>query len=161
PARTSGALMQPINYENHCRGCHPLSTGAGEAKLELPHRWQPDRLREFLTGALTGRALRAEPALLDRPVARIPGKPPAAEAETLRRRVGDQAAALERELYLGTKLCAECHHFTGADAGTEREPFARLRVERTNVPDQWYEHSRFRHAPHQMLACTGCHAAAT
>ena len=43
--------MQPINFDAHCKACHPLNVDAGTPELgivkypPLPHRKQPDELR--------------------------------------------------------------------------------------------------------------------
>src|SRR5207244_11924973 len=57
PAPSSGAYMAPINYEDHCRACHPLTLARSESDgnratiVTVPHRLQPQDVRNYLWGA--------------------------------------------------------------------------------------------------------------
>jgi hypothetical protein len=160
PARAAGALMQPVVYENHCAGCHPLRATLPGARagttetLAVPHRWPPARLREFLEGRLAGAA--ARPDLPDRPVR--PGQPPDADGGTPRQRAQSRVAAAERDLYASDKGCVLCHDFTPPPETVAPGQWQKLAVIPTQVPDVWLEGARFRHAPHRLLDCRACHA---
>jgi hypothetical protein len=164
PARAGGALMQPVVYENHCAGCHPLTAEVIEpgpapaGKLTLPHRWPPARLREFLEGQLAGQAAAVTPDPLNRPFRVKPGQSPDADGGTLRQRVQSQVAAIERALYASDNGCVHCHTLSPPPAAVGPDRWHQLAVVPTQVPDVWLEGARFNHAPHRLLDCRACHA---
>jgi hypothetical protein len=98
PARTRGAYMLPITYENQCRACHPLTVerveegDAFSGLLTIRHRLQPDQIREFLEAHYTSQYLLGRNPASDRD---LPGGREASEYITLgRARFPVQATAL-------------------------------------------------------------------
>ena len=74
PPRAAGAYYLPINFEAHCRACHPLRTpdgvseGAADRRIKLdgfpiPHRIQPADLKVLIDGAYAGRLTGKNPDL--------------------------------------------------------------------------------------------------
>jgi len=161
PPRQAGAYFLPINFEEHCRACHPLTapTGAstfGDKKLVLPgfsvaHRKQPaDLLGDLTAGYLKGMSAEKHPALAERPE---PGgkldTPPTTNARTLGAEADRLALAAQRQLFSADAGCAKCHTTTGE--GTK--------ISITPVPDRtvWLTHAKFNHASHRGVTCASCH----
>lgn len=152
PSRASGSMMLPIDYERHCKVCHPISVGRpGDpaGPIEIPHGWKPNELHNLLDGLIMHRMLDARQINRKEPPWRLPGKDAA-----VRKEIQDEVARVESQL-LGAKYCGECHEFKPRAPG---ETFAAAIMEPTNVPDLWMQHARFNHASHKMLDCRGCHA---
>jgi predicted CXXCH cytochrome family protein len=154
PARSDGALMQPILYERDCQACHPLSIPRGPKEpYAVRHRLQPAELEEVLRGYYTGQflkgALGGDAAILTRP---LPGKnPQRADERKTARDVIDRHVAADTALLLGASTCQKCHPSLAAD---------RTRVEPGRMPQVWFERAKFDHAAHRGVACLDCHAGA-
>jgi hypothetical protein len=148
--------MLPINYEIHCKACHPLTFDPQHAEKVTPHHVQPDQLKEFLTKTFTAEYLSRDPKLLERPIpARrpLPGKTTLVEGpgeEKARRYIEDKVTAAERILYAKT-TCGECHEYEGADAAMPQ------RIVPTAVPEIWFQHAWFDHGAHRAMTCESCH----
>lgn len=186
PARSAGAHMLPVLYENDCRACHrlniePVSIAKREdgrsaneraVPLEAPHGLQPDRLHKALQAAYLERYTEGKPDLLARAPAPnpMPGKAASAEDEQLRSNIESQVYRAEKILYLGKQTCAECHLFeakNGASATAlnvaeqiERGRSPAFRVVASSVPEVWLQHAVFTHQAHRAVDCRGCHATA-
>jgi hypothetical protein len=157
PARSPGASMLPITYENQCASCHPL-TFDKDVKGDLvsvPHRLQPPKVREYLEGFYADQVLKGNAPVLDRPVVRLPGKDTDPEAIKLRQEIEDKVRAAAR-LLLSENTCLKCHRTKGGE-----QDLASLRIEPPNIPSVWFQHAVFNHAVHRALSCLNCHAAAT
>jgi len=160
PARTSGAYLLSINYEVHCKACHPLTFDPQRPELAAPHRLQPDQLKEFLWNTYAGEYLSNNPKLLERPIPvrrPLPGKMPGVqgpEEEKARQFIQDKVVTAQRILYTGKKTCGECHYY---------EKTAALFPEKTvltDVPEIWFAHAKFDHGAHRALRCQSCHEGA-
>lgn len=173
PARSGGATMLPITYENQCRACHPLTVepkGADEAAaLTVPHRLQPDALHTMLEQVYTSRYVAEHPDLVDQPLppSRVPGKPvePGKPLEQARAAIQDRVLKAEQVLYLGKQTCAECHHYQDADGPDAATRLASgkapdLKIQAPDVPEVWFQHAQFNHQAHRAVNCRECHAGA-
>jgi hypothetical protein len=168
PSRSSGAHFLPVSYENDCKACHPLTIIPGSAdeknaaKVTIPHRLQPDQVRDFLWGVYANRqAEKAKPAARPRP---IPGHGMTEEErkarEEIQKQVGsaedflyrDKAAREAQTLFSGKQTCGECHSFEPAVGQPKK-------VVPTNVNDVWFQRAVFTHASHRALRCEDCHGA--
>jgi hypothetical protein len=175
-----GRLMQPVRYQQHCRGCHPLGVRlAGDwegprlralaeefARMPAPHP-VPGGSAELVRGVLHERLTRlawhaGRDGLPEAPAGAgaedllgpRPGPPLAREQFDW---VNGQQAAVEQQLFDGPGGCCYCHQektAPGARPGglPEYLPAA--------IPGRWLAHAVFNHQSHQMLACTECHSAA-
>lgn len=159
PARSAGATMLPITYENQCRACHPLTVErlpAKDAYLQVPHRLQPNELHDYLEAAYSARYLSDHPKLLERTIPKrpLPGKIMGPAEETARKEIQETVAAAEKILFQGEQTCKKCHH--------EDPPgqFPPERMVPPNIPEVWFEHALFNHAAHRALTCQACHAEA-
>ena len=152
PARTAGAAMLPIVYENQCRACHPLSFG-GAKDAVLPHRLQPPQVHQWLEDYYTAQFLKGDSKLFEQfvSVRPLPGKLPEEETKKVQDIV--QGKVQDSERYVWSKsTCGECH---------EREHDDQTNADRiapTNVPDLWYPHAVFDHTAHRAVDCQQCHA---
>lgn len=175
----------PVQYEQHCRGCHPLefdSPAAFDVAVELdppqetvaiaprtvPHGLQIDALQtwlqrnflaDFAAGDTQFLAQRLEPAQIH-PGKHLPDAAPVAAAEAVERQTR-QALALLLE---GRRACGECHYFDqdgeqfalATPVQLESDP-ASVRIVSPDVPQVWFAHARFNHAPHRAVSCRECH----
>jgi hypothetical protein len=158
-ARNAGAYMLPIRYENQCQACHPLTIErklADDPKagyLTIPHRLNPLEIRELLENHYTAQVARGQVGLLEKGVVRpLPGKLPGVLDATLRGLIDKKVEHAERDLYLGKRLCAECHYVAGKAPDLQIVP--------TKVPTAWFRHANFNHAPHRAVRCAECHGQA-
>lgn len=148
PQRAAGANFLPVNFELHCRACHPLRAGEGVVGgkvvggFEATHRKQSDALKADLEAGYLRKMLAA-----DRPALAVPAEPggpldfrPLVAARTIREEVERMATGA-----LGTLGCAKCHD----SDGTKVAP----------VPDRtvWFTAARFDHVSHRAASCATCH----
>ena len=166
----SGAYFRPLTFAQDCQRCHTLgfpSTG------ELPHS-KPEIIRGILLDRLArnGDGKRPLPAAVDElggptkaPIAAIKADSdgrPSLEAlqrdleklEQLLFAVPHSETSHERPRVAGLleAACTKCH-FTER---TERAGEA-WRVIPPRLPEQWMNHSRFRHDRHSSVDCQTCH----
>ena len=160
-----GAYYQPVNFDLHCKACHPLREPA--LGFEVPHRKQPDQLREVLAGEHARRLAEGRPGALDVPVG--PGGRldlrVAEVARTLRddadRRARDGLSLLLQGLSRPGAAadpvpsgfaCGKCH-YAGESAGLRED------VSIAPIPDRsiWFTHAKFDHRPHRGMTCAACH----
>lgn len=183
--RGDGAYMLPIVYAVHCRACHRLGFDPSAPELEIPHRLQPEQVRNYLWGAYAERAeaenaagIDAEPPASDasaEPQRSFPGK----DLRVAQRRLRDATArgvnkaenflfrkeldAADKLIYRGKRICGECHVYEEppADAAAKKAFAAPQRIVPPNVPGVRFEHARFDHKSHRAMQCRDCHAQAT
>ena len=149
--QSAGELMQPVNYEKHCAGCHPLQFDRRFAE-SVPHK-KPEIVIDFVTAKFTSyiaahpeEVHMADPA--DPRIMRPPLPPARDAAEWIARRVADTKQLLWR------KTCIECHTLKF------RDPSALPEVPPAAIPARWFARAEFDHEAHQMLVCTECHSRA-
>jgi hypothetical protein len=163
--RGSGAYMLPINYENHCQACHPLTIdhkqeGAKVTQVAVPHRWQPPEIHTYLDNYFTAKLAKGlwekeenVPKMKDVPP--LPGQQvkapvPEAELEKVRKAVKTAESYLDD----GRSGCALCHEIKRSAAQTP------LQIVAPNVPQVWFKHALFNHAAHRAVTCLECHSKA-
>lgn len=153
-ARGEGAYFLPVNFEAHCRSCHPLRAPEGKKDdkawvngFDIPHRRQPDQLLKDLKGGYLRELIQA-----DHPALKLPAGPggrldPRPEVtNTLRQDVDRLAANVERFVLFNDQTgCAECH------VVSKGKP---IEVEDRTV---WFRKAYFNHAAHRFAACADCH----
>jgi hypothetical protein len=160
PQRPEGAYFLPVNFDEHCRSCHPLSAPEGLSagkvipRFDVSHRRQPaDLLGELKAGYLRGMIATGHPALASPPE---PGgrldTPPAAGSRTLAEETERLTRAAVQELFSTDAVCTKCHSVT-APATDNWVP----RI--FPVPDRtvWFTHAKFDHAAHRGATCAACH----
>src|SRR5262249_26836893 len=131
--RAAGRYMLPVNYEIHCAGCHPLTfdpkvKGSDGQPVSVPHRLQPDQVRDFVWGSYAAAfgkvpldqrvadAAKAGP----KPSRPLPGKL-TAEEQAARDAIGKETLEADQFLFkadvkrsdgyltTGKSACGECH----------------------------------------------------
>ena len=143
--------MQPINYDEHCAGCHPLDFDRRFSEA-APHK-DPKIVRDFveqkLTGYIAGHP--SEIPLVDEPDKRLPTRPPQRPARNAQEWVAQRLD--DAEFLLWRKSCKECHtpeYPQGQNALPE--------IPKAQITARWFTHAQFDHQAHQMIGCTSCHA---
>jgi hypothetical protein len=175
----AGRFMRPINYDRHCKECHPLSVQLvgnwpapqSEAARAFSSRPAPHpaagETAETVRGVVRERLTRfiqdnkaflkdAEPAEPPRP---LPGW---MHAEPVSPReyawVNHQLTRIERVLFDGGGGCRHCHREKTTPARRPGGLPDYLAPGLLGVEKPWYEHSVFSHRSHQALDCAQCHA---
>jgi len=178
PPRAEGAYYLPVNFDAHCKACHPIHTPAATSggttldEFALPHRRQPAELKALLKGEYAARlAFAGNPGLAAAagPGGRLdPAAAPAvatfgAETDRLaadatrtlflglapREKAATAPAADQYRLPAGGYACGKCHYRDGPDAAPSIAP----------IPDRtvWFAHAKFDHVAHRGQACASCH----
>ncbi len=160
PARAAGATLLPINFEAHCRACHPLrapegaSAGVVISGFDVPHRKQI----EELTGDVNAGYLRSMLAK-DLPALAVPvgpggmvDQPLPTPARTLREEANRLTSKALPLLTTGEGGCAKCHDVTPPPAAGG---FAKI----TPLPNHsvWFKAAMFDHTSHRGATCATCH----
>lgn len=160
PARAAGANMLPINFEMHCKACHPLRAPEGTsggfviAGFEVPHRKKPDVLMpEVNAGYVRSLVKQGLPTLAT----------PLSPGGMLDPRLPDPARFIREEtqrltntamdiLTTGNGGCEKCHD-TGPPFGSS------WLVKIKPLPDNrvWFKAAMFDHTAHRGATCQTCH----
>jgi hypothetical protein len=166
PARPPGATMLPIVYEQHCQGCHPLAFEAAGAAgqdwvgIVAPHRQQPSEVRRFLEAYYLEQLRKSQPGAFQQPFPPLPGQPPSPAQQLLAGAIKERVERAEKQLYLGKKVCSECHFTSPAPEQLASDKLVELKIAPTQVPEVWLTRANFTHTPHRMLDCLACHLGA-
>ncbi len=164
PLRGDGAYFQPVNFEAHCRACHPLGAFDGKAGekvvpgFDLPHRVAPKALEEVVKAGYL-RSLLREPKEV--PKANDPGGPlekrpelaagsltadlNALSARELARLLRPNPGDTEKGGAVSSEGCFKCHTGTGQ------------KIEPVEDRTVWFRHAKFNHASHRGASCATCH----
>lgn len=173
----NGILMQPVNYEAHCRKCHSLNLVPEYPELTIPHGraehvmhfLDPSTLTVKFREAIVARGVNDTDLIrqqviqdFEKLTARMRGNDP--PIIVLQKRVfltGDPpiepgSERLTPRSNKGQFLsgCAKCH--TVEFPGPGGIPV----VARTNMAERWVHRGPFTHLPHRHMNCVDCHAGA-
>jgi len=178
PARSSGAYMLPVTYENDCRACHPLEFDPKGPGRQVRHGLSPGEVFEELRQFYRAQAALADPKLLGRFIAprAKPGSPADAALEQVGRAVDDKLLIAVKILFgsgvtieatgrqhvpVGRGGCALCHHLSPAPGPLVRpDVITKVAIEPVKVPIVWFERAVFDHSAHRAVDCNACHSAA-
>ena len=167
PARAEGAYYLPVNFDVHCKVCHPIHTptavsgGIVVKDFFVPHRRQPSALKPILRGEYAARLAGDKHPALAAPLG--PGGrldphdvPAVATFGTEIDRLTEAALrALTLNLSPGSEnalpggfACGKCHYSTAPG-----------KTDVALLPDKsvWFEHAKFNHVSHRGLTCASCH----
>jgi hypothetical protein len=183
----AGRYMQPINYEQHCAQCHPLSIQLSGIALtteklrnavsEFNKEPAPHREPAIVRGVLRERLLKFAQ---DNPLTPVEknvrlvdsalfGKHGPSEVEWQQARQGldriegrlfsaNQKDFAEDVLFNKGGGCVFCHiEEKRTPGGGELSPLPVYR--KTAIETRWLKHARFSHERHRMLHCSQCHEA--
>jgi hypothetical protein len=158
--------MQPIRYEDHCKGCHPLSVqvagdfrdaGLARAAEAFGREPAPHREPEVVRAVLRDRYLqfaKDHPLALgdsppDRTAGRVPGRRPEGVTEQEWVWVKGQLAGAENLLFVNKQVsqgerqafawCSHCHYESTDPA---RRPDGLPRYEKTDILARWFTNRR-------------------
>ena len=164
PPRAEGAYYLPVNFDLHCKSCHPIAFPATEAdgkllpRFDLPHRIQPTQMKEIVRGHVAQAMLKDNPERVKRPPSsRLDPRGKDANlrdfGEQLTRATDRTLALLTSQHPEGSEArkladgpyCAKCHDLDGNNV----KPVADRTV--------WFEHAAFNHASHRAMKCEECH----
>jgi hypothetical protein len=166
-SREAGDYVLPINYEQHCKACHPLTFSSNEQlkNVEIPHHLQPEQMRAFLEGAFAkvrGEQVKKAKKGSDTP---LPGQDP--DEERVREQIGRDAQAglafafQERAEQAGKNTnCRVCHYTEEVKVAAGGKESVKRTIVAPNVPKVWFEHAKFSHKAHHAVDCLSCHGAA-
>ena len=153
----AGKNMLPVEFEEHCHGCHPLNFD-GQFPREALHG-DPVEMRKDLVEFYAGielRAIKAEQPKhrLDR---RLPGR--VSEARLASAREAAQGSVQQADAFLMDEQkpgeCARCHTVLPEEAEDGGHQLASVLV-----AEVWMPKGKFRHRSHSPFACRDCHPAA-
>jgi hypothetical protein len=165
PARTSGAYMMPITYENQCRACHPLRFGSPNSPAVVRHGLTPAEVQTELRDFYVSEAVKDDPELLRgfMPKRPIPGKPADARNVQVRQAVEQKVLSGLKILFgSGTNGCIKCHVPSKTPVPlVQPGEIAMLSIEPVKVPRVWFERARFDHSAHRAVKCQECHEQAS
>jgi hypothetical protein len=157
PPRAEGAYYLPVNFDAHCKACHPVAAppgAAGGVELKngfaLPHRLQPAELEPLIRAGYAARLLEKNPAFAKTPV--LPGgrldPPDRPKGPTEFGAAVDALTATARGFVSATgATCAKCH--VPAEDGKAVAALPPHTV--------WFAHATFNHVSHRGLDCQACH----
>ncbi len=173
----AGRYMKPVNYEQHCSQCHPLSIqlvgkwhdarvqAAAETfrKLPAPHK-DPGTVRAALRERYI-QFVEENPSVIGtkemtEALPRLPWlQPPQSGTETKDSWAKQQLQEGERILFTGGGGCRYCHEVRVERGARGLPEYAPSSIRAASIPERWFPHSFFSHDRHQMLKCTECHDA--
>ncbi len=140
--------MAPVNYMEHCSGCHPLGFDKrfGDA---VPHK-KPEIVRDAVFKKFTEYIAQHPNEIhtvgLDQRIPRQASMPlPRNAAEWVSQMM------MEAEQLLWGKTCKECHRLKYVAAVKVPE------VPRAAINARWMQNARFDHQAHRLVSCESCH----
>jgi hypothetical protein len=163
PPRTSGALMLPIRFQDHCAACHPLQFDSKIRDRQVRHGQSPAQVLEELESFYTGEALKDDPRLLRRafPLRPMPGPKDPAVEQVGKAKEGKVLTAVRMLFGSDRKGCMKCHDLTPQPmALVTARAIAASEIVPVNVPELWFPNARFDHSAHHAVNCEECHTKA-
>lgn len=168
--------MKPINFEQHCKSCHPLTLSEQLSELGTAPHGSVDEVYGFLRRVKIATKSRA---IDDKSESAASSSNP---RDAVKRRLPAlQSLSAEEEDELhddadnvvfgreAERLCSHCHHVVVSgdtwEILTEDPQFvgdsARSAAsDGSMVPERWFGHAKFDHKRHRAIACDECHHAA-
>ncbi|HWS27154.1 MAG TPA: cytochrome c3 family protein [Xanthomonadales bacterium] len=154
-----GALLAPIDFEQHCQSCHGLSFDLFFPDRQVVHGDVAQvqfTLAEFYSKvALEGGYgdVKAPVIVRER---RRPGQPAMTAQEQRDALAWAREKATEvTDTLFNSVACTQCHTVTKDPAATQLGWV----VAPVRVAGAWYEKASFTHAKHATMGCKDCHAA--
>ncbi|MCC6593394.1 MAG: hypothetical protein IT479_08970 [Xanthomonadales bacterium] len=155
-----GALLAPIDFEQHCQRCHKLDFDLRMPDRQVPHGKVAEiqyQLAEYYSRvALEGGYddIQAPVFVRER---RRPGQAAATQEETRQalQWAREQTLRMTDDLF-GKRTCTICHEVSKDPAATQ----SGWRVAPVRVSGVWFEKARVTHARHATMECADCHVAA-
>jgi hypothetical protein len=157
--------MLPVNYEFHCRSCHPLKFDPRFPNGEMRHGLTPRELLGELRRFYAVQAANADPELLRRfvPLRPVPGRRVDPKLTRVEEAI-DQKVLVASQILLGSgqKGCTECHELAPSPVLlVHSADVSKVEVRPVNLPRLWFVRARFDHSAHRSLQCLSCHPRAS
>lgn len=155
---SGGGLMEHMQFETHCQGCHTLEFDASDPDRQVPHG-DPAQvmlmLEEYYSRQLVME--RESPGNAATSGGRRPGRAPSTpERNRALTQARQQAQAAAQELF-ERRACSVCHEVDGIpDSGPE----SGWTVTPVRITSNWLPRARFDHTSHRRMECSECHRAA-
>lgn len=156
-----GDYMAPINFDLHCKGCHPLKSNIGDdtklGELTVPHHIQPKDLEPLLEKDFALRLIDREPAETKKILGGRLDSPERKEAaQAIDAKVKALSVAIRRNLYgEAGGVCTKCHDTKAP--GKAKEDNWPLSIVSPGIPTVWFPSAKFNHAAHRQWNCADCH----
>ncbi len=154
-----GALLAPINFEQHCQSCHVLDFDVKMPDREVVHGDVAEvqyMLSEVYSKVALEGGYEDESAPVQVRTRRRPGQQPAtAEEQRIALDWARQRAQQTTDTLFSSRVCGVCHTVTKDPAATQ----GGWVVAPVRVAGMWYEKASFTHAKHTTMACADCHIA--
>ncbi len=142
--------IAPVSFEKHCMTCHPLLFDK-RFKDPAPHK-ETAVVQDYVVKTYT-EYIAAHPAEVHEPVQLnpdLPARPIPPPPRNAEEWIAQHVEEADRVLW--QKDCKECHKLTYP------APSVRPEVAKANTALHWLKNAWFDHKPHQLVACTECHA---
>jgi hypothetical protein len=171
----NGRYMKPINFEQHCKSCHPLTLSAQLSELGTAPHGSVDEVYGFLRRATIearnrtadGKSEPVVPASNSRDAVkqRLPSPQSLSEQDDAELHDAADRVVFGRE---AERLCSHCHHMVASgdtwevlveDPQFVGDSARRAASDRPMVPERWFRHAQFDHRSHRAVACDECHHA--
>lgn len=154
-----GALIAPINFEQHCQSCHRIDFDLRAPDRQAPHG-QVAEVQYMLDEFYAKIALEGGYDDVQAPVAvrqrRRPGQTQITPDEQRAALAWAREKALQTtDTLFSSRACGVCHTVSKDPAATQ----AGWIVAPVRVAGAWYEKASFTHAKHTTMGCKDCHAA--
>jgi hypothetical protein len=172
--RTEGAYYQPVNFEAHCKSCHPIRALAGVSgtvavpAFDLPHGIQPAELANRIAGEYSRHILDDRNRFASTPLGPAgrfdPRSNPAlvtykgeiqrltATAASVLLAPVPSVGADDTRPPAGGAACAKCHDLAPAVRDSSLPAISPI-----TTPAVWLSGARFSHAMHRGVSCSSCH----
>ncbi len=152
----AGRRMQPVDFEQHCRGCHALNYARGSKNMRQAeaHHGEPGELRRQLQLAFLDDVLLRQPGETERETKRRrlrltrPGSKRAPEEQQLIDAVNKRADSAFT-LLMSDKYCGQCHQLVPEGDPSDVAPVA--------ITQAWFGDTLFDHSSHASTRCGECH----
>ncbi|MGL4421063.1 MAG: cytochrome c3 family protein [Gemmataceae bacterium] len=165
PSRSAGADYLAINYDLHCKACHPNFVMEREIKdkqvlgFPLSHRIQPQDIRRAVFANFSGQFLETKelPPALERgerfdPLKKDPEKLKIGLLKETNRVLREQFP--QNDDRPNQHGCTKCHDIKGTPTGDDWKNVA---IVPTLSPPIWLVNAKFNHATHRGTSCDSCH----
>lgn len=143
----SAALMQPVNFIQHCQQCHQLNFDPSNPDRIVPHG-KPGEIVDLLTEFYSDLALRGASNEVD--IQPLQSSDPGEILFWARVQATRTASTLFED-----RACGTCHQ-------VQRKEFANRtewQVLPARVSGSWFPQANFTHGRHTAMECVDCHAA--
>lgn len=156
-----GALMQPVNMEQHCESCHRLDFDPARPSLTVRHGDIAATLRDIA-------GLKGLDALFPPPEHETQVRPPVVSNLVRPGKTAKSATYIKQastltgiaEELIEKRGCATCHTVNKDEqALKEGRLLQTWSIEPVHLTQRWIDDAEFDHSGHRSISCLSCHSA--